>query len=477
MNTLPETQNPDNLSVPGTDYGDRVLGGSKGMATKQARALLNKHILNEERIEQNETDIDFLLQDRQSIPDVPQSYAYHPTLALNIPKDGSFERESNATTWSAKRTVVPVLEDEPRYAINPNSLLTEGILIEDERTNLIAFSEAYSEFFTLNGTVYDGDLVVGLPSIKLETDSSGTSYCHSGSTVDQAYTQGTRYSASCVVDVSGVNTATEILLTLHESAFGERLSVKLNLLTKNIEPVGTSPDFQVGGYEIKEDVFFLCISATCQGNLSTYAPLVQMLSSDVGDSLLIARYQLEEGPRPTSYIPTGGTPVTRKADKFSLHIEDYLDQEKFSFLFSFVFDEVIQNQKIQIGGLYTTDDPMNPEGIILNTPINSANVEMTLNLLDSSGVASESMIVGEAQKGINTLGVSIDTYNKKILFSLNGEESVGWMYVHDISKTLKYFLGSNSSSPLGDTIRMGVFRSLVLVNEAIAEDDLKNLTF
>ena len=41
MNHLPEPNPPTDAEVPGTAFADRVIGGSKGYANRQAAALLN----------------------------------------------------------------------------------------------------------------------------------------------------------------------------------------------------------------------------------------------------------------------------------------------------------------------------------------------------------------------------------------------------------------------------------------------------
>ena len=63
MNTIPEPVSPVDMDVPGTQFADRVIGGSKGMATQQATALLNKVTESKRQIEINTGDIGTLQSD------------------------------------------------------------------------------------------------------------------------------------------------------------------------------------------------------------------------------------------------------------------------------------------------------------------------------------------------------------------------------------------------------------------------------
>ena len=63
MNTIPEPVDPVDTDVPGTQFADRVIGGSKGMATQQATALLSKVTLSKNQIESNTEDISALQSD------------------------------------------------------------------------------------------------------------------------------------------------------------------------------------------------------------------------------------------------------------------------------------------------------------------------------------------------------------------------------------------------------------------------------
>lgn len=60
MNTLPEPVSPIDTPIPGTEFADRVIGGSKGMATKQASALLEKNAAMKLQLQTNTDDIDIL---------------------------------------------------------------------------------------------------------------------------------------------------------------------------------------------------------------------------------------------------------------------------------------------------------------------------------------------------------------------------------------------------------------------------------
>lgn len=63
MNTIPEPVNPVDVDVPGTQFTDRVIGGSKGMATQQATVLLGKVTKSKKQIEINTEDISTLQSD------------------------------------------------------------------------------------------------------------------------------------------------------------------------------------------------------------------------------------------------------------------------------------------------------------------------------------------------------------------------------------------------------------------------------
>lgn len=63
MNTIPDPLEPTDMPVPGTEFADRVIGGSKGLSTLQATALLNKTALLQKQTQTNTEDIEALNSD------------------------------------------------------------------------------------------------------------------------------------------------------------------------------------------------------------------------------------------------------------------------------------------------------------------------------------------------------------------------------------------------------------------------------
>lgn len=251
---------------------------------------------------------------------------YYPAIrpALNINFTGSrvvdpritFSRSGtgNVASYVDEKGVMRFAPPNvPRIDFNPVTKECLGLLMEEQRTNLLTYSNDFSNAawlkskatITANATdAPDGTLTAD----KFETTGGGASYLYQGKTL----TQGQAYVISAYVKhISG---AGEFWLR----DFTEYGIASFNII--NGTPlwsigIASSPqivNFGNGWYRVS--AVFTPTIATANHNISCPGAS----STLVGNAFYVWGAQLETGSAPTGYIPTTSAQVTRAADTASL---------------------------------------------------------------------------------------------------------------------------------------------------------------
>ena len=233
----------------------------------------------------------------------------------------TFSRASQATYFNAQGVLTTAANNQPRFAFDPVTLVPQGVLIEEQRTNLCfpSGSIGSSPWGTTNGgvtlnatTAPDGTNTASKITETATNTFFGQNYNLNG-TSSSVYTWSFYAKAAertqCAINVSGTsNVSCFFQLTGSGSVFnvGSAVISASCVLCSN-GWYFCSVTFTAGASQPALYVLF----GPALGGSSTYL-------GTLGYGFYIWGAQLELGSFPTSYIPTSGSAVTRAADAFSL---------------------------------------------------------------------------------------------------------------------------------------------------------------
>ena len=207
----------------------------------------------------------------------------------------TFTRASTATRVNASGLIEVVASDSPRIDYDPVTLAPKGLLIEEQRTNLILMSEAVATSPWFNS---------GLTSITNNTTD--------------------------VTSPAGDNTATKLVTTGTSSAFGQPLvltannytgsiwlrSSSGNISTQLIIYLGTSPFTNIGTQSITITTTWQRF--TVKSTTATAASYNLQVNGIGAGTVYAWGAQLEAGSFATSYIPTTSAQTTRVSDNAAM---------------------------------------------------------------------------------------------------------------------------------------------------------------
>lgn len=209
----------------------------------------------------------------------------------------TFTRASTATRTNSSGVIESVSINGARFDYDPVTLAPKGLLIEEQRTNLLLYSEELDTGWT-NGTgatwQYSAGVSPAGTTTALGVDGlSGTVIISSGTTL---YRAGTTVSGSAAYTFSvyvrtKTGTANNVVLRLNETGGNNTVSSTFTVTTAWTR---------------------ISLSVTTAAGATAMSTLVGTSSGTA--SLYIWGAQLEAGAFATSYIPTVASQVTRSAD-------------------------------------------------------------------------------------------------------------------------------------------------------------------
>ena len=209
----------------------------------------------------------------------------------------TFSRSSQATYFNAQGVLTTAANNQPRFAFDPVTLVPQGVLIEEQRTNILTQS---ANVDTNNGW-----------NIGANTTRVGTDFVLGNGITATAY-QGAGLGSSDYVSQTFSQT-TGVTFTISVWARLVSGTAVNNLITYD-NGSGGRQYFSASALTNKPQRFSFTITPTVNTAASLY------LCADRTNTCVIAlaAAQIETGSFPTSYIPTSGSAVTRAADAFSL---------------------------------------------------------------------------------------------------------------------------------------------------------------
>lgn len=242
----------------------------------------------------------------------------------------TFTRASTGTFLGSNGLLQTAAINTPRVEYDANGV-AKGLLIEEARTNLLTYSEDFSNSYwnkpvggQLGSAVVGPDGISG-SGVTLEDDGAtgtGLVYFFRTITVNTSTTYTVSIFAKAdqlqwlairLINFTTPPTASAVWFNLNTGAKGTESNV-----TGNIEPYSNgwyrcSVTFTTDAIDTTGNIQFLC----CDSDNDISVDL------DGTSSILVYGAQLEAGSFPTSYIPTSGATATRSADIASVSVSEF----------------------------------------------------------------------------------------------------------------------------------------------------------
>lgn len=246
---------------------------------------------------------------------ITPSFALDFTSAVLDPRVTFTRSAATATRFNASGYVETVAADTPRFDYNPLTLVCRGLLIEEARTNLLTYSEAFN-----TGWPTKTNATVTTPSVANPAN---------GATSDSLVENG----SFAPHQITRVITLTAVLHTY--SVFAKKgIRNWVFVGATNTTGVGAYFDLENGLVGNVDAGFTASISPAANGfyrcsiTFTAFAPTGWTLifggasangtrsyaGSNGSEALYMYGGQLEAGAFATSYIPTEASQVTRNAD-------------------------------------------------------------------------------------------------------------------------------------------------------------------
>jgi len=313
------------------------------------------------------------------------------------------EQRSSVTAYTATTTqpitnYIPVLQSaaagEARFDHDPVTGESKGLLIEEQRTNLVTYSEDFSDSdWTKNDSSIQSNVIISpdgtLTSDKIVENTSTT--WHGISQPSASLTSGTTYTATFFVK-KAERSIVQILFSA--STHGSSAYANFDISNGVLGTVsgGTASITNIGNNWYRISYSSTATSTTTGGALcaivlSTTSARVQSYTGDGTSGVYIWGAQLEAGAFPTSYIPTSGSTATRAADVASITGADF--KKWFNADEGTVYVEATPNIMDYTTALHFADGVGDGDGIQIRT--RTSNVIENLIQTNSLGQASVSV--------------------------------------------------------------------------------------
>ena len=250
-------------------------------------------------------------------------YKFAPSLLLDFTNTETldpritFTRASIGTFTGSNGLIQSAAINAPRFDYNPVTLASNGLLIEEQRTNLVPYSEQFDNaaWIKTEATVTANSTVA--PDGTTTADLYITSATITEHYVFQIWTAlaSTAYTASVYAKA---NSGSVISLQFRVAPVwpnSTTIGVEFNLSTGTGAILGGNPSPTFSIASVGGGWYRCSITAT---TASGGTPQFRIQTNDNGGSIYMWGAQLEAGAFPTSYIPTVAAQVTRSADVASM---------------------------------------------------------------------------------------------------------------------------------------------------------------
>jgi hypothetical protein len=292
-----------------------------------------------------------------------------PSLNLNFARSQkldpriTFTRTSSATRVNSDGLIEVVPANSPRFDFDPISGESLGLLVEEQRTNLLLRSEEFDNaaWIKINTTVSSNDTIAPDGTVsadKIVGNSGQTTLDVRTSTF--SVTSGQIYTYSIFLkasewDIVQIQFNSNIW---EDTVPNQRPRVQVNLSTGEVISQILNSGYSVTKYP--NEYYKITLTAECvvSGTTAIENQLSQNGTGDGTSGIYIWGAQLEVGSFPTSYIPTTTSTATRTADNASItgsNVESWYRQDEGTF----ISDSRILQSGVKTQGVWGIGDGTN----------------------------------------------------------------------------------------------------------------------
>jgi hypothetical protein len=261
---------------------------------------------------------DSLARAAQAVPSLDLNFAATKNLGPLV----TFTRASSATYIDSAGTLQTAVVDVPRFDHNPTTGESLGLLVEEQRTNLLTYSEDISQWATpTNATQTLNDTTA--PNGTNTADrllETATTNLHTNDGIGFTFVTSTVYTYSVFVKPIGDR---NFEIAFPGTVFTARFA---RFTLSDAGSVQGTDSGVTGSIQAYANGWYRCVAtSTCAsgagsrvGNFINNASNARNYLGDTSKGIYIWGAQLEVGAFPTSYIPTTTATVTRSADVVSI---------------------------------------------------------------------------------------------------------------------------------------------------------------
>ena len=240
----------------------------------------------------------------------------------------TFTRASSGTFVGSDGVLQTAATDVPRLDHNPTTGESLGLLVEEQRTNLLTNSEDAAARWPTKDSVTVSANTTDAPNGTVTADSCVETATLGDHYLQLAITQAANITLSYSVFLKVLGSNRDVFLTMYANSFADSSSAQFLLSTATVASVTKNGTGAVPTASIQQFANgWLRLSISGQPTTAAVTDLalrIQLINASTtytGDGtsgLFLWGAQLEVGALPTSYIPTTTAAATRSADVASI---------------------------------------------------------------------------------------------------------------------------------------------------------------
>lgn len=353
----------------------------------------------------------------------------------------------------------------PRFDYDPSTLVAQGLLIEEQRTNSLTYSEQFDNAaWTKSNSSITANAATAPDGTLTGDKLIGNSGLNGAVSQSISFTSGTSYAVSFFAQKAEFDI---VQLRVGSSAFagttGNR-TVDFNLTTGSVSSVGSS--ISSASITAVGNGWYRCVSIVIPTSTASDSVFIRL--SDTGDGtsgIYLWGAQLEAGAFATSYIPTTTAATTRSADIASIGtLSPWYNATEGTF-----FAEWTLGQDVISVSIYAADD-----GTINNFIRTRYAAAGTSN--DSAvavGGVTQAVLAASNQQTLNT------TYKNAMAYKINdfARSASGAAVITDTSGTIPTVTQFSIGKTAANTEQPnGYIRRITYTPRRLTNAELQSLT-
>lgn len=329
-----------------------------------------------------------------------------PSLWLDFTLGGAldpritFFRASAATRVNASGLIESISSGQPRFDYDPVTHVCKGLLIEEQRTNLLTYSEQFDNagWVKLNASISANATTA--PDGTLTADKFVENTLNAEHYLDPSVsvTSGVTYTYSVVAKAAD-QSILQMRTVVNFPDASSRFDLSAGTVSSNGHGAGNAGIVSLG------NGWYRCyVTATANGTgpgvtrLQLWRLGTPIYQGDGTSGIYIWGAQLEAGAFPTSYIPTTSAQVTRAADLMSMtgkNFSDWYMKDEGTFVCEAVLDDTNRSSTPVLMGV-CSDGYSNSMYLSMLSGTSMVNTSIVANNIDyTSGTLSSTINKGK----------------------------------------------------------------------------------